>query len=154
MVLETKPTAEDIEPEVSRPSRFISKPTRQLLHENLLAQFAQDFADVLFLGRPNRLARKYVSCKDVSKKWARRSDQIPENTRIAKMREVIGLLPTTLGLERETHSAAQGPVAAALVPAIFSIEGKPEPSRQVPVDGAAESILGDVAAGDVVAVGW
>src|ERR1035438_6061540 len=48
MVLEVKPTAEDIEPEVLRPALFISEPTRQSRHENLLAQFAQDFADVLF----------------------------------------------------------------------------------------------------------
>src|ERR1019366_10123801 len=48
MVLEIKPTAEDIEPEVSRPGLFSSEPTRQLRHENLLAQFLQDFADVLF----------------------------------------------------------------------------------------------------------
>src|SRR5664280_3580769 len=47
MVLEIKPPAEDIEPEVSRPGLFISEPTRQLRHENLLAQFLQDFADVL-----------------------------------------------------------------------------------------------------------
>ena len=47
MVLEIKPTAEDIEPEVSRPGLFISEPTRQLRNENLLAQFLQDFADVL-----------------------------------------------------------------------------------------------------------
>jgi hypothetical protein len=44
MVLEIKPTAEDIEPEVSRPGLFIAEPTRQLRNENLLAQFAQDFA--------------------------------------------------------------------------------------------------------------
>ncbi len=48
MVLEIKPTAEDIEPEVLRPGLFLSEPTRQLRHENLLAQFFQDFADVLF----------------------------------------------------------------------------------------------------------
>ena len=48
MVLEIKPTAEDIEPEVSRPGLLVSEPTRQLRHENLLAQFLQDFADVLF----------------------------------------------------------------------------------------------------------
>src|ERR1019366_3507831 len=47
MVLEIKPTAEDIEPEVSRPGLFSSEPTRQLCHENLLAHFPQDFADVL-----------------------------------------------------------------------------------------------------------
>ena len=47
MVVEIKPTAEGIEPEVSRPGLFSSEPTRQLLHENLLAQFLQDFADVL-----------------------------------------------------------------------------------------------------------
>jgi len=48
MVLEIKPTAEGIEPEVSRPGLFSSEPTRQLLHENLLAHFAQDFVNILF----------------------------------------------------------------------------------------------------------
>jgi len=48
VVLEIKPTAEDIEPEVSRPGLFSSEPTRQLFHENLLAQFAQDFVNILF----------------------------------------------------------------------------------------------------------
>src|ERR1039457_6882630 len=46
MVLEIKPTTEDIEPEISRPSLFISEPTRQLRNENLLAQFAQDFVNI------------------------------------------------------------------------------------------------------------
>ena len=48
MVLEIKPMAEGIEPEVSRPGLFSSEPTRQLLHENLLAHFAQDFVNILF----------------------------------------------------------------------------------------------------------
>src|ERR1022692_3158003 len=48
MALEIKPTAEDIEPEVWRPGLFISEPTRQLRNENLLAQFAQDFVNILF----------------------------------------------------------------------------------------------------------
>jgi hypothetical protein len=47
MVLEIKLPAEGIETEVLRPRLFISKPTRQLRNENLLAQFLQDFADVL-----------------------------------------------------------------------------------------------------------
>jgi hypothetical protein len=37
MVLEIKRTAENIETEVLRPGLFISKPTRQLRNENLLA---------------------------------------------------------------------------------------------------------------------
>src|ERR1035438_4585261 len=48
MVLEIKPTAEGIEPEVLRPGLFLSEPTRQLRHENLFAQFAQDFVNILF----------------------------------------------------------------------------------------------------------
>ena|ERR1035437_6096261 len=48
MVLEVKPTAEDIETAFTRPGPFIGKPTRQLLDENLLAQFPQNIADVLF----------------------------------------------------------------------------------------------------------
>jgi hypothetical protein len=48
MVLEIKPTAENIEPEVLRPGLFISAPTRQLRNENLLAQLAQDFVTILF----------------------------------------------------------------------------------------------------------
>ena len=48
MVLEIKPTAEDIKTAVTRPSAFIREPTRQLLDENLLAQFLQDSPDVLF----------------------------------------------------------------------------------------------------------
>ena len=42
MVLEIKPTAEDIETAVLTPSRRIGEPTRQLFDENSLAQFAQD----------------------------------------------------------------------------------------------------------------
>src|ERR1039457_3483803 len=49
MVLEIKPTAENIEPEVLRPGLFISEPTRQLRNKNLLAQFAQDFVNILSL---------------------------------------------------------------------------------------------------------
>jgi hypothetical protein len=37
MVLEIKPTVEDIETSVTRPGVFIVEPTRQLLDENLLA---------------------------------------------------------------------------------------------------------------------
>jgi len=48
MVLEIKPTAEDIETAVTRPRAFIGKPTRQLLDENLLAKVPQNSADVLF----------------------------------------------------------------------------------------------------------
>ena len=48
MALEIKPTAEDIETEVLRPGLFISEPTRQLRNENLPAQFAQDFVNILF----------------------------------------------------------------------------------------------------------
>jgi len=48
MVLEIKPTAEDIKTAVRRPGAFIREPTRQLLDKNFLAQFLQDFPDVLF----------------------------------------------------------------------------------------------------------
>ena len=48
MVLPVKPTAEDIEAAVSRPSRFISEPTRQLFGEDFLAEFTHDFMNVLF----------------------------------------------------------------------------------------------------------
>ena len=48
MVLEIKPTAEGIESEVLRPGLFNPEPTRQLRNENLLAQFAQDFVNILF----------------------------------------------------------------------------------------------------------
>ena len=48
MVLEIKPTAEDIETAVTRPGAFIGEPTRQLLDENLLAHFPQNIAHVLF----------------------------------------------------------------------------------------------------------
>jgi hypothetical protein len=48
MVLEIKPTAENIETSVTRPSAFLGEPTRQSLDENLLAQFPQNIADVLF----------------------------------------------------------------------------------------------------------
>jgi hypothetical protein len=47
MVLEIKPTAEDIETAVLSPSRRIGEPTRQLFDENSLAQFAQDVRNVL-----------------------------------------------------------------------------------------------------------
>jgi hypothetical protein len=47
MVLEVKPTAEDIETAVLRPSRRIGEPTRQLFDENFLAQLAQDVRNVL-----------------------------------------------------------------------------------------------------------
>jgi hypothetical protein len=49
VVLEIKPTAEDIEPEVSRPGLFssVNQPAN-CSHENLLAQFAQDFVNILF----------------------------------------------------------------------------------------------------------
>lgn len=36
------------ETSVTRPGAFLGEPTRQLLDENLLAQFPQDIADVLF----------------------------------------------------------------------------------------------------------
>lgn len=48
MVLEIKPTAEDIKTAVRRPSAFIREPTRQLPDKNFLAQFLQDFPDILF----------------------------------------------------------------------------------------------------------
>ena len=48
MVSELEPTTKDIETAVVRPGLFISEPARQLLHENLLAQFAQDFVNVRF----------------------------------------------------------------------------------------------------------
>src|ERR1039457_5229249 len=45
MMLEIKPTAEGIEPEVSRPGLFISEPTRRLRNENLLAQLTSNRAN-------------------------------------------------------------------------------------------------------------
>ena len=47
MVLEIKPTAEDIETAALRPSRRIGEPTCQLFDENVFAQFAQKVRNVL-----------------------------------------------------------------------------------------------------------
>jgi hypothetical protein len=51
MVLEIKPTAEDIETAVLSPSRHIGEPTCQLFDENFLAQFAEDVRNVLVISR-------------------------------------------------------------------------------------------------------
>ena len=48
MVLILEPMAEDIEATVWRPGRAVGEPTRQLLDENLLAEFAQYVRHVLF----------------------------------------------------------------------------------------------------------
>ncbi|MBA3915130.1 MAG: hypothetical protein H0X25_15040 [Acidobacteriales bacterium] len=46
MVLEIKPTAKEVETAILRPSCLVRYPTRQLLSENLIAQFAQDFLEI------------------------------------------------------------------------------------------------------------
>jgi hypothetical protein len=47
MVFIVEPTAEDIETAIWRPSRHVIEPARQLLSENLLAQFVQYLSDLL-----------------------------------------------------------------------------------------------------------
>ena len=71
MVLEIKPTAEDIEPEVSRPGLFISEPTRQLHNENLLAQFLQDWGAPRIHGELLKLG--FDLSEPTVSRWVRRA---------------------------------------------------------------------------------
>ena len=47
MMFKIKPAAENLETTVLRPSRLISVPTIELVDENLLAQFLQNFRNLL-----------------------------------------------------------------------------------------------------------
>src|SRR5271169_1543027 len=81
MVLEIKPTAEDIKTAVRRPSAFIREPTRQLFDKNFLAQLLQHFPDILFrVTLRDQVDRRFLSQltqAEIAAGWIGRIQPVP-----------------------------------------------------------------------------